>query len=371
SGDAVLVHLADTLRACVRDNDFIARIGGDEFVIVVSSQPQAELERIAQRILSATATPASIEGESVQISVSVGVANDNKGCLSLNQMMKFADLALYRAKHNGRGRYEQFTSSIQQEHDAQRKQRDEFRHAIESGQFFPVYQPQFDAETLEIIGVEALARWNHPQRGVLTPGDFLEVAIAERRLVDLDRAILHAAMNDAKGMASVGMCMPALSINVSPQSLATRDFLDVIKKMQPFPASVCFELVETMLLDEPSGVVTENLDGLRKLGVSLDIDDFGSGHASILGMLEAQPDRVKIDQRLIIPMLTSQKHQGLVKSIIQIADSLGMDTVAEGVESHEHRAKLREMGCRSLQGFGFARPMPLNDLIDLLNKKAA
>lgn len=192
SGDAVLVSLANTLRECVRDSDFIARIGGDEFVIVVDGQPKSKLEDIARRIIAGMEKPSTIDNDEVTTSVSVGVAFDDSGKLTLNQMLKFADLALYRAKHNGRGRYEQFTPSIQQEHEELRRQRSEFREAIEQGQFFPVYQPQFDAEALTVVGVEALARWDHPERGVLLPMEFLEIAVSERRLVDLDRAILRA-----------------------------------------------------------------------------------------------------------------------------------------------------------------------------------
>ena len=370
-GDAVLTNLSDTLRECVREHDFIARVGGDEFVVVITNQAQSELERVASRIITATDKTIEIDDEECTLSVSVGVAWDQGGSLSLNQMLKFADLALYRAKHNGRGRYEQFTSAIQKEHDELRRRKEEFKVAINENQIFPVYQPQFDTQTLEVTGVEALARWNHPERGVLPPSEFLEIAMTERRLVDLDRIILRAAMQDAKAMSRSGMTMPTLSINVSPQSLATRDFVDVIKELKPFPNRICFELVETMLLDEPNGVVSENLDSLRELGISLDIDDFGSGHASILGMLEAKPDRVKIDKRLVIPMVNSEKHMGLVKSIIQISESLGMDTVAEGVESEVHRQMLKTLGCHVVQGFGFARPMPLADLKVLLNKQAA
>lgn len=370
-GDAVLTNLAGILRDCVRSQDFIARIGGDEFVIVITDQSQEELEAVAQRVINATDKTLEIDGDECTLSVSVGVASDESGQLTLNQMLKFADLALYRAKHNGRGRYEQFTSEIQKEHDELRHRKEEFKNALNNNQIFPVYQPQFCTETLEVTGVEALARWNHPVRGVLPPSEFLEIAISERRLVDLDRIILHAAMQDAKELMRSGLGMPALSINVSPQSLATRDFVEVIKNLKPFPNRICFELVETMLLDEPNGVVSDNLDGLRDLGVYLDIDDFGSGHASILGMLEAKPDRVKIDKRLVIPMIESEKHLGLVKSIIQISESLGMDTVAEGVESEHHRQLLKHLGCHVLQGFGFARPMPIDELKTLLQKQAA
>lgn len=371
SGDAVLVHIANTLRSCVRTNDFIARIGGDEFVVVSDGADVNTAEVVAQRIIESLATPAKLENEEVELSVSIGVATDHHGRRTLNQLLKAADIALYRAKHNGRGRYEKFTSTIRKEHDELRRQREEFRKAIDEQQFFPVYQPQFHTKTLEITGVEALARWNHPQRGVLLPCDFLPLAESEKRLVDLDRAILRAAMEDARALLAAGSAMPSLSVNVSAQSLASVEFIDYIRALEPFPNHLCFELVESMLLDEPNGVVSANLDGLREIGISLDIDDFGSGHASLLGMLEARPDRVKIDKRLVIPMLESKNHLDLVKSIIQIAESLGMDTVAEGVESDEHREMLKQVGCNAVQGFGFARPMPLAELQSMLLKQAA
>ena len=370
AGDAVLVHLSDTLRACVRTQDFIARIGGDEFVVVVNGCSAVLLENVAQRIINLLKEPAELENEPYILSVSVGMAYDTDG-KTLNQMLKAADIALYRAKHNGRGRFEHFSTTIQKENDELRRQRDEFRRAINESQFFPVYQPQFDTATLQIIGVEALARWYHPERGILPPSEFLDIAVSEKKLVDLDRMILTAAIRDAKACIGLGIDMPALSINVSAQSLATRDFIDHIKLLEPFPNRICFELVESMLLDEPSGILSANLDGLRELGVSLDIDDFGSGHASLLGMLEARPDRVKIDKRLVIPMLESKKHLDLVRSIVQISESLGMDTVAEGVESEAHRLALKELGCHSIQGFGFARPMPLCELKSLLNQQKA
>jgi len=332
----VLIHIAKTLRDCLRSDDFTARIGGDEFVIVIDGADVDTVEKVAQRIITSVARPALIEREECELSVSVGIATDHRGQRTLNQMLKSADIALYRAKHNGRGRFE-----------------------------------QFDTETLECVGVEALARWNHPERGVLPPCEFLEMAESEKRLVDLDRTILRAAMADARELLAAGTIMPALSVNVSSQSLASSEFIDCIRQMEPFPNHLCFELVESMLLDEPSGVVTANLDGLRELGVSLDIDDFGSGHASLLGMLEARPDRVKIDRRLVMPMCESQKHLDLVKSIVQIAESLGMSTIAEGVESEGHRVKLKEIGCDSIQGFGFARPMPLSELKSMLLRKAA
>jgi len=370
-GDAVLIQVAAILRECLGKDDFIARIGGDEFVAVICDKCQSELNDIAQKIINKATQPVTHDNETCAISLSIGVAIGNNENLTLNQMLKCADLALYRAKQNGRGRYEPFTAQIQQEHNEDRQQRDDFRVALDEKQFVPYYQPQFDTETLEIVGVEALARWSHPQRGLVLPSEFLMLAESEKRLVDLDRSILQHAALDAHFLNDSGCCLPMLSINISSQSLANDDLVDTVKQMMPFANNICFELVESMMLDEPESAVIATIEALRDLGISLDIDDFGSGHTSLLGMLETKPDRVKIDKRLVIPMVESSKHLELVSLIIKIARSFGMDTVAEGVESEAHRQLLRELGCTTIQGFGFAKPMPLDDLKELLQHRAA
>ena len=286
-------------------------------------------------------------------------------------MLKLADLALYRAKNDGRNRFEHFSIPLLQQHESLRAKRDEFRAGMKDGQFFPFYQPQFDTKTLQITGVEALARWNHPVRGILPPAAFLELAAAERSLIDLDRQIIRVAFSDVRQLINNGYSLPSLSVNVSSQSLSTHEMVDEICGLSPFPNQICVELLESMLLDEPDGIVSDNLARIKDMGISLDIDDFGSGHSSFLGMLEAKPDRVKIDRRLVIPMVESEKHRRLVQSIILIADSLGMQTVAEGVESEQHRQLLLQYNCNVIQGFGFAKPMHLDDLTKLLTRKAA
>jgi len=370
-GDAVLMQIATTLRNCLGEEGFISRIGGDEFVVVIRDKCQSELNDIAQKIINQAAIPDPLADEDVSCNLSIGATSSTKENLSLNQMLKYTDLALYRAKQNGRNRYEQFTISIEQEHNEDRRKRHDFRAALENKQLFPYYQPQFNTDTLEIVGVEALARWAHPERGVLLPFEFLEIAESEKRMADLDSTILSAAMEDSQALREMGNAMPPLSINLSPQSLASGDFIELVSQMQPFTDGICFELVESLLLDEPNRVVADNIKALRNMGVSLDIDDFGSGRTSILGLLETKPDRVKIDRRLVIPITQSSKHLDLIASVIQIAKSLNMQTVAEGVESEAHRELLRKLGCDTIQGFGFAKPMPLSELTQLLEHQAA
>ena len=369
-GDAVLVNVARVLRNSVRPDDFVARVGGDEFVIIIEKTTEEILEKAAQRVISAFAEPMKIGEEICAVSVSVGIAFDNAN-QSLCQMLKLADLALYRAKNDGRNRFEHFSIPLLQQHESLRAKRDEFRAGMKDGQFFPFYQPQFDTKTLQITGVEALARWNHPVRGILPPAAFLELAAAERSLIDLDRQIIRVAFSDVRQLINNGYSLPSLSVNVSSQSLSTHEMVDEICGLSPFPNQICVELLESMLLDEPDGIVSDNLARIKDMGISLDIDDFGSGHSSFLGMLEAKPDRVKNDRRLVIPMVESEKHRRLVQSIILIADSLGMQTVAEGVESEQHRQLLLQYNCNVIQGFGFAKPMHLDDLTKLLTRKAA
>lgn len=370
AGDAVLAQLSEILCECATVNDFVARIGGDEFVVVSNSTSHPTMELLAKSILAALAEPLQVEDEQLTLSVSIGISVDDTGS-DLHHMLKSADIALYRAKNSGRGRVQQFSLNLLQDHEEQRRKRDDFRRAIDEAQFFPVYQPQFDTQTLEISGIEALARWRHPTLGVQPPSYFLDLATSEKCLVDLDRQILRSALENSRSLKNLGVEIPTMSVNVSAQSMATSEFVDFLESQGPLPGGICFELVESMLLDEPSGVVADNLMRLHNLGVALDIDDFGSGHASLLGLLEAKPDRINIDKRLVIPMLESARHCALVKSVIQIAESLDMDTIAEGVESEEHRQLLLRMGCRNIQGFGFARPMLMDDLEAFLLRKAA
>lgn len=370
-GDAVLTHISTVIKNTLGQCDFVARVGGDEFVAVIYGKGQSQLQSVSQKIITAAALPVQIEDEKITLSLSIGVAVADQGGTSLNQMLKSADLALYRAKHNGRGRYEQFTPQIQQQHNEQCRQRDDFRVAIEQQHFIPYYQPQFDMQTLEIVGVEALARWKHPEQGILLPFKFLQIALAEKRIVDLDSAILRIATQDLIDLSNLGCHIPSLSINVSPQSLDSHEFIDIVNEIDIIPNQLCFELIESMLLDEPNEHVTENIRTFRELGIRLDIDDFGSGHTSLLGLLEIKPDKVKIDKRLVIPMTESETHYEMVKSIIHMANSLELPTVAEGVETEEHRQLLLSLGCNTLQGFGYARPMPIDDLRVLLQKKAA
>jgi len=369
-GDAVLVHVAKILDNSVRQSDLVARVGGDEFVVIIENTTEQGLEKTAQKIISAFSDPATLNKEVATVTVSVGIVFDDEN-RNLNQMLKLADLALYRAKKDGRNRFEIFSSSLLYQYEDLRSQRIQFRKGLSSREFFPYYQPQFDTESLELVGVEALARWNHPKRGLLIPNDFLDLAAAERSLIDLDRLIIEQAISDTQQLNSMGLILPSLSVNVSSQSLNTPTLVDDICNMAPFSINICVELLESILLDEPTDIVSENLARLRAGGISVDLDDFGTGHSSLLGVLETQPDRIKIDRRLVIPMVESKKHRGLVESIVQIADSLDIQTVAEGVESEAHRQLLRKFGCGVIQGFGFAKPMSLADLTRVLGRKAA
>ncbi len=373
-GDKVLTRTAQLLRTELTSDDFIARIGGDEFVAIAVGRNQEQLNSLAESMVQASKEAFNVDDISCTASFSVGLAYDKHGQTELTQLLKYADLALYKAKSRGRARFEIFTPELQQKHNQYLMKRDEFQLGLQRHEFAPHYQAQFKTSSLELDGMEALARWNHPTKGLLLPHSFLELAQSERRSTDLDCEILRSAVSDINSISHLNLNLPALSVNVSPESLTSKKFNNLVSELCPAPISLCFELLESTLLDEPEEIVLNNIAAFRELGLSIDIDDFGSGHTSFLAMLKVKPDRVKIDKRLVIPMTESKKHAQLVKTIIEMTKALDLRSVAEGVESEKHRQMLLELGCDSIQGFGFGKPVPFTEFIEQfkqLNQQSA
>lgn len=370
AGDAMLVHASKILRSNIRANDMVARIGGDEFVVVITDCPgAAHLEALSQRIIQEMRQPVDYNGFPCRFGVSIGIAT---GDLAMDErkLLINADIALYRAKENGRNRYEFFTETLQAEVVKTKRIADEILEGIENNQFVPWYQPQFEAGTLKLAGVEALIRWNHPREGLLTPDKFLDIAEELNVVATLDRIVLDRALLDAMLWASKGVHVPKISVNVSSRRLSDDTLLNSLKDLNFVPGQLSFELVESIFLDESDDIVTANIEGIKKLGIDIEIDDFGTGHTSIVSLLKIKPKRLKIDRQLVAPILGAHKEQALVRSIIEIGRSLGIETVAEGVETMEHAEMLSVLGCDLLQGYAFSRAKSAEDFL-LFARRAA
>ncbi|MFD1746632.1 EAL domain-containing protein [Rhizobium helianthi] len=362
AGDAMLVYAADVLRRNMKPDDLVARIGGDEFVIVVKNTADADaMAELSTRIINEIRQPLDFEGFSCRCGVSIGIAQASGPNVDGRKMLVDADIALYRAKNQGRNRFEFFTQNLQAEIINHKRTADELLTAIEEQQFVTWYQPQFCANSKELTGVEALVRWRHPHRGILAPDAFLSIAEDLNVTANLDQIVLETVLKDQMRWAAMGLNVPKVSVNVSSRRLKDEALIETLKTLPITPGRISFELVESIFLDESEDSVTRNLEAIKALGIDIEIDDFGTGHTSIVSLLKLRPKRLKIDRQLVMPILTSPQERALVRSIIEIAKSLGVETVAEGVETMNHAEMLRELGCDLLQGYAFARPLPFDN----------
>ncbi|TDH38897.1 bifunctional diguanylate cyclase/phosphodiesterase [Pseudohoeflea suaedae] len=362
AGDALLVHMAGMLSAIVGPRNTVARIGGDEFVVILSPSPGPErLHGMINEIIQRSNVPIYWRGQECRTSTSIGVAIAD-GRTSARQLLINADLALYRAKNLGRNQATHFDARMHSEIVAQKQCGDDIIKGLAQGDFFAFYQPQFCSRTLDIIGVEALARWRHPVEGILTPDRFLSVAQDLNAMHEIDRAILEKVLKDLKRWDEAGIAVPEVSVNVSANRLADEGLIDTLARNDWARNRISIELLESIFLDDSDPVYDKHIGKLRELGVDIAIDDFGTGHASIIGLLKLSPYRLKIDRRLIAPIADSPSQRGLIKSIIDIGKSQGIQVCAEGVETRQHLEILRELECECLQGFYFGQPMAAGDL---------
>lgn len=367
-GDAVLIHTANTLRSEAVATDFVSRVGGDEFVLIASDLiDQDGLAARAQRLIHALSKPIVIGEHVIHCGASIGIAvNDTVG-LDHSTLLVRADIALYEAKRKGRGRHCFFTPQLEWLRIEQRRLSDDVIRGVQANEFVVYYQPKFDAQTRQMIGAEALIRWQHPKRGLLLPNEFLAAADDVGLMDAIDGMVVETAMAASRALSSQLGRNFKVSVNISARFLSTLN-IDVLTQSYPeLSKYISMELVENILLD----TINVNLQDLakirqlRRLGVEIDIDDFGTGYTSILGLVKVQPDRIKIDKDLVIPILDSQLSQDLIRSVVGIANSMGIPVVAEGVEEEAHATLATLLGCKTLQGFGLARPMPLQDLMAL------
>lgn len=364
AGDEVLKRVATVLRAHVPAEDFIARIGGDEFVLLSRRDPaDADFPRLSARIIEALSEPMAIEGHDCRIGASVGFAIRDDSDESPEQLLIHADIALYEAKRRGRNRVEAFNDELRLRTLEVKRLSDDILRGLERGEFRPFFQPQFDAKTLEITGVEALARWEHPTRGFVAPDVFLPVAEGLNIVARIDETIMEQALFQAMRWEGQGLAIPCVSVNVSCQRLRDEKLISKLKTMNIRPGALTFELLESISFDSADEGLKQAIEEIKALGIDIEIDDFGTGHASIISLLELSPKRLKIDRRLVQPLLDSTAQQSLVRFIIDIAKVQGIETVAEGVETPAHAELLRRMGCHVLQGYAFAKPMNADEFL--------
>jgi diguanylate cyclase (GGDEF)-like protein len=372
AGDAMLVHASNVLKSTVRSGDFVARIGGDEFVVVCTADSGIDqLTCLADRIIRQMRQPADYQGHQCRFGVSIGIAAEAAATAEPRRLLVNADIALYRAKSRGRNRYEFFTDALQAEIVETKRLADEILGGLERNEFVAHYQLQFDARSLEIAGVEALVRWHHPTEGLLAPDAFLEVAEDLNVVSTIDRMVLEQALGHFEDWTRRGLPIPHVSVNVSARRLRDEDLVKSLRPLRIGPGTLSFELVESTFLDDDDDVVSWNIEQIKELGIDIEIDDFGTGYASIVSLLKLKPKRLKIDRQLVAPIVRSPKQRHVVKSIIEIGRSLGIEVAAEGVETMRHAQFLKELGCNMLQGYAFGKPMDVETLEAFVSRHMA
>ncbi len=358
AGDATLKHAADILLKHTPDASMVSRVGGDEFVVLLFDAPDdPELEHLAETLIREMSRPFYYDAQECNIGTSIGVATTSSVRDHGSALFIDADLALYEAKKAGRGRFRFFTASMKDEARKRKNSFDALSAGFDNGEITCHYQPQFDAQTLAVTGLEALVRWESEKFGLLMPQEFLQTAEDMGLLPQFDELVLRRALYDMKKWRKRGLAVPPISVNVSAHRLNDPTLGDQLRVLDLPRDMVSFELLESAFLDARNDVIDRNLRLISAMGIDIEIDDFGSGHASIASLLEIKPTRLKVDRFLVQPIVESTRQRELVKTIIGIGRMLGIKVVAEGVETAAHIEILQQMGCCYLQGYGLARPM--------------
>jgi diguanylate cyclase (GGDEF)-like protein len=369
-GDALLKTVTQRLSGCVREMDTIARLGGDEFAIVVrTSEPATESVSIAQRILQVIEAPFDLDGHHVIVGTSIGIALAPSDGEDPDQLLKNADLALYRAKSEGRGTYRFFEPGMDQRMQARRSLEKDLREALVNGEFALHYQPLVNLERDEICGFEALLRWNHPQRGNVPPNDFIGIAEETGLIMPLGEWVLRQACTEAA-------TWPAhlkIAVNVSPAQFRARNLADVVVRTLAAtgmpPQRLELEITESVMLqDEEEAFST--LTRLHALGVRIALDDFGTGYSSLSNLRKFPFDKIKIDRSFVSDLSVANVDAlAVVRSVAQLGVSLGMATTAEGVETREQMEHVRAEGCTEMQGYYICPPSPAEDIERLIQRE--
>ncbi|NMN95299.1 putative bifunctional diguanylate cyclase/phosphodiesterase [Antrihabitans stalactiti] len=372
AGDQFIQALAKRLRDQTDPRDMIARLGGDEFVIVPSlSMSSARAEKEADRIRQLVSERVSLGVEKVSRTVSVGVAVGIPGESSVSDVLRQADQAVMAAKGAGGNGIAVFTEEMRAFYALRDDIELNLRHAVESDALLLHYQPEVDLRTGEILAVEALVRWQHPTRGLLLPGTFIEVAEATNLAGELGRWVIRAACKQFAEWKSHGLAGDlVMRINVSPVQLVSLDFVasvaTVLMEFGLAGSSICLEITEHVVVQDM--VRTRiTLEGLRKIGVAVAIDDFGTGYSSLSHLKALTVSALKVDQGFVRRLGHDDNDGAIVKSIVGLADSFGLDLVAEGVETEIAARTLLELGCYRAQGFLLSRPVPPEAIAKLLS----
>jgi diguanylate cyclase (GGDEF)-like protein len=366
-GDELLRAAARRLRQCVSPTDTVARIGGDEFVVLLAASDAAQAESAAKRMRAALCAPFAIDGVELALDVSIGIAlagGEASTFANPSALLRAADLAMYAAKEAGGG-HVLYTSALGTRITDKVTIVGQVRRALDHDELVLFYQPQVGLDDNRLVGVEALLRWQHPVRGILPPAEFLP-AVEDHQIIDrVTHVVLSKALRQMKIWQSEGLHIP-ISVNIATRTLLNTSFptevADLLRDFDVDPSLLCLEVTETSVMRD-SGRCARTLHALHDLGVRLSVDDYGTGYASMVYLKDLPIDELKIDRSFVARMTEERQHRVLTQSVIELGHNLGLSVVAEGVEDHAVCQALRASGCDVAQGYLYSRPVPPEEVL--------
>ncbi|MCU1373803.1 MAG: hypothetical protein JWO68_1089 [Actinomycetia bacterium] len=370
AGDALLFAVAGRFRGALRTSDTVARFGGDEFVILAEDlADDADAVVVAQKLADALREPIAIGSQEIVVTASIGIAVADPKTATPETLVRDADVAMYRAKARGRARHEQFDADLRRQALERLDTESALRRGMGLQELIVHYQPEINVESGQIVGVEALLRWDHPDHGITAPASFLPVAEETGLIVAIGEQVFHqACVQAARWHERLGDRAPTMWVNVSARQLASPMLVDVVRSavemFLPDPSALGLEITETDIVPDDE-LSKRTMEALTELGVRIAIDDFGTGFASLSYLWRFPADVIKIDRSFVRRLEEEPEATVLIAAMIQLAHSLGKTTVAEGVETDEQLQRLRDLGCDAVQGYLLGRPAPADE-IDLL-----
>lgn len=361
-GDAVLCQVAERLKATARRVDTVARLGGDEFVVLMESLDTPEyIDMLAERIVQSMRAPMALFGHSLVVTVSVGCAVYPNDDTEMSPLLAKADAAMYEAKSSGRDGFRKYSPETAIYNPTGKLLENELRGAIERDELILYFQPQVKLRSNSVCGVEALTRWRHPEKGMVSPGEFIPIAEESGLIIPLSEWMIHQSFRHFVAWRHSDVPPLRLSLNISALQFQQAGFTEFIKEcIQRYgvePQFIELELTESLLMQNIDKVVS-TLDEIKRLGVKLAIDDFGTGYSCLSYLSRFPIDRLKIDQSFVRNIETSPANESIIRTIVALASSLSLEVIAEGIETAIERDMLEDLRCSEGQGYLFAKPMP-------------
>ncbi|MAY87158.1 MAG: diguanylate cyclase [Pseudooceanicola sp.] len=369
---------SERLYGALRQGDTVARLDDNRFAVCLKAVRQLDLELCVQlsgRMQSAIEEPIALDGLSLYVSCSIGFCLNAGGDGDSKEWMRAAETALADARQSGPSSIRAYSADMKRRASTRQDLRKEVEVALEKGQIIPWFQPQISTDTGRVTGFEALARWLHPAHGMIPPSDFLPLMEETGQMEKLGQTMLHHALTAICAWDKVGADVPCIGVNFAGDELRNPGLVEQIKwaldRFDLTPDRLAVEVLETVVADSPDDMVARNIRGLAGLGCRIDLDDFGTGHASIASIRRFSVSRIKIDRSFVLKADQDPDQQRMIAAILTMAERLGVSTLAEGVETVGEHALLAQLGCDHVQGFGIGRPMPFEQTLDWISNHAA